>query len=202
MRSHTPFVLAAALVASSLGPARLSSQEGDTWTVIGGAALGLFSGSVLGTVGGVMPCGYALNPSMCSTTFALSGAVLAAAAGAHIGNVDRSQLGDIAKTAAIGAGVGVILGAAIKPFMKQYYGFEDILAIGMVGAAVGASPKGSAIGFGLGLAAGSFLWLTVEQATTQDVLQTALLGLAVGGISGWASNALQAELVLPMSLAF
>lgn len=198
MTFRFPAVPTAMTLCAVLAAGRAVAQEGDVWTTIGGAALGLYSGAVLGTVGGVMPCGYALNPSSCSTKFAFSGAVVAGAAGAHIGNVDRSGLESLAKTALIGTGVGLVVGAAIKPLMKQHYGIKDVVAVGLIGGAVGASPEGSAIGFGIGLAAGSLLWIGVDGATAQDALQTALLGLAVGGVSGWAAKAFEAGAAMPL----
>ena len=204
MRPYTTQVLLVLTCCTMMmfNPARLAGQDGNVWTTLGGAALGAYSGGVFGTLGGVMPCGYALRPAACSRTWAFSGGVIAGIAGARIGYVNRAELGNLAKTAAIGLGAGVALGAAIAPFMKQHYGVMDVLAIGLIGGAVGASPVGAAIGFGTGLVGGTLLWLVVDEATSQDALQTALLGLAVGGISGWAANALQAEVVLPMSVSF
>jgi len=187
-------------------PSSLQCQDdGNGWTILAGAALGAYSGGVLGTVGGVMPCGYALNPSNCSVTWTLVGAGIAGVSGGHIGSVTQERLGDLATSAAIGFGIGSAVGVVLAPFIN-YYTWRDALAIGMIGGAVGASPKGAAIGVAAGLAGGVLLWWAIPSATSQDALQTALLGLAVGGISGWMADALQAggsgTVVLPMSVAF
>jgi hypothetical protein len=187
-------------------PSSLRGQDDGTgWTILAGAALGAYSGGILGTVGGVMPCGYALNPSSCSVTWTLVGAGIAGVSGGRIGNLSQERLGDLATSAAIGFGVGAAVGAVLAPFI-HHYAWEDALAMGMIGGAVGASPKGAAIGMAAGLAGGVLLWWAIPTATSQDALQTALLGLAVGGISGWMAEALQGSadggVVLPMSVAF
>ncbi len=195
-----PVVVLALLVC--LVPARLVGQEGDAWTVVGGVALGFTSGSVLGTVGGLMPCGYALSPDRCTGIWAVSGAAIGGLAGYRVGRFDPSRIGELGKSAAIGVGAGLVVGAAIAPFVN-YYGWRDVIAVGFIGGSIGASPTGAAIGLGVGLATGTVLWLVLDQVTTQDLLQTAMLGLAVGGLSGWAAEGLEAQLTLPaLSLEF
>jgi hypothetical protein len=195
------------LVAACLTmPSWLQCQsDGNEWTIVAGAALGAYSGGILGTVGGVMPCGYALNPSSCSLTWTLVGAGIGGVSGGHIGSVSRERMGDLATSAAIGFGVGTAVGVVLAPFV-HHYTWQDALAIGMIGGAIGASPKGAAIGLAAGLAGGVLLWRVIPTATSEDALQTALLGLAVGGISGWMAEALQVggngAVVFPMSVAF
>ena len=195
------------LVAACLTiPSWLQCQsDGDGWTILAGAALGAYSGGVLGTVGGVLPCGYALNPSNCSLTWTLVGAGIAGVSGGYIGSVSREQVGNLATSAAIGFGVGTAVGVVLTPLV-HHYTWRDALAIGMIGGAVGASPKGAAIGLVAGLAGGVLLWRAIPTATSQDALQTALLGLAVGGIFGWMAEALQVSgggtVVLPINVAF
>jgi hypothetical protein len=81
----------------------------------------------------------------------------------------------------------------------------------LVGGAIGASPEGAGIGFGLGAIAGSVGSLFSTSWTLGDAMAMSVMGLAAGGLVGWLVAANKAEegsplarpsIVLPFQVRF
>jgi hypothetical protein len=88
--------------------------------------------------------------------------------------------------------VGSAVGLGLKPF-AQRFGWQDVAAVGLLGGAIGASPKGAGIGLGVGAAVGAVLSLSLSDFTFPDVLGTALAGLTIGSLSGWVVDGIDAH---------
>ncbi len=173
---------------------RLSAQEtsGSTWAAIGGGALGLYSGAVLGSIGGWVPCNRVYGSVGCVRTATIAGGVVGATSGVVIGALDGETLGDAAVGAGIGFGAGVLAGAVMKPFLQRF-GWDDVAAVGIMGGAIGASPVGAAVGLGAGALIGVVLWQLVPTFELTDAVAFSLGGLALGGLTGWVYRAFDVE---------
>ena len=88
------------LFALSCGSAGLRGQEttdstdGSTWAAVGGAALGAYSGTVLGALGSLIPCTRTYEGPACVRPAAIGGGIIGGLGGATIGAIDASLIGN------------------------------------------------------------------------------------------------------------
>jgi len=164
------------------------TSEGSTASALGVGALGAYSGAVLGLVGASGPCNRLLWGAACPRAAAALGGTLGLAAGMVLGANDSAALGGRLRSAGYGAVAGTLMGFALSAVVRQY-AWPDALAVAAVGAAVGASPEGSGLGLGVGAAVGALSWLAIPRFNVGDAISTALVGLTLGGVTGWISEA-------------
>jgi hypothetical protein len=201
------------LVAWSVAaPAAAAGQDstGSTGAAIAGSALGLASGAVLGTVGSIPPCWQTAAGVRCVRWGVGLGAAIGLASGAVIGAHDTDRIEQAATSAAIGFGVGAAIGVALVP-IAQRFGWQDVLAMGFMGGAIGAAPLGSAIGFAGGTLVGAALTQAVRGFTLPDAVGMGLLGMSIGALTQWVVTAVESaddggspglDLVLPFTVRF
>ncbi len=173
-----------ALAAASLAPRAAPAQEGSDWARIAGGALGLYSGAVLGTLGGTIPCTQTLGGVACVRVSGAFGGVVAALGGVHLGGVDE----DAVASAARGAGYGMLVGAAAGFSLKssvQRLGWSEVAAGAIIGSAFGASARGAAVGLAAGTALGAVLYWAIPSFDLPNSIGVAVAGMALGGISSW-----------------
>jgi hypothetical protein len=166
------------------------NDDGSTVGAVGGAALGAASGSLLALTGGLVGCNRTLRPTRCSRITTAAGAAIGLTAGAAIGWSNDSGLDDRLTNAAIGFGVGGVVGFGLRRFVRQYEWY-DVAATSVVGAAIGASAKGSGLGFVAGSAVGLLLWQLHPSVGPGGAVAWALAGLAIGGLGDWVVDAVQ-----------
>jgi hypothetical protein len=185
-------------------------STGSTGAAIAGGALGIASGVVLGTVGSIPPCWQTTAGVRCVRWSAGLGAAVGAVSGAVIGAHDTERVEQAATSAAIGFGAGAVVGLALVP-IAQRFGWQDVLAMGLVGGAIGAAPLGSAVGFASGALVGAALTQTVSGFTVPDAVGLGLVGMSVGALTQWVMAAVESAdddggpgmaLVLPFSVRF
>lgn len=173
-----------ALAAVVLAPPAARAQEGSDWARVAGGALGLYSGAVLGTLGGTIPCSQTLAGIDCVRVGGVLGGVVAAIGGVHLGGVDE----DAVVSAARGTGYGLLIGAAAGYALQrsvQRLGWSEVAAGAIVGGAFGASARGAAIGLAAGTTVGILLYWTVPSFDLPNSIGVAVAGMALGGISSW-----------------
>lgn len=186
-------ILVVAQLASWLpSPAGAQTYEGDTWTTVAGASLGLFSGSVMGVLGTMMPCNRTLAGDRCVASGVGTGAAMGMVMGGLIGAQNTNALDIRVENAGIGLLAGAVAGVGLRRVVRQY-GWTDVGTAALVGGAIGAAPIGSAIGVGAGVVAGALTWWLIPDATIADLAMISLLGLAVGGMVDWADGAASAK---------
>jgi len=168
------------------------SSEGSTWAAVGGAALGAYSGTVLGTLGSLIPCTRTYEGPACVRPAAIGGGIIGGLSGATLGAVDASRVGDAFVAGAIGATVGGAALLAVQPFLERW-SWGDVAAGAVIGGAVAASGPGAAIGFGAGAIVGVATWQLIPSVKLPDALAVTLFGLAAGGIGGWVWRAVDAK---------
>lgn len=78
----------------------------ESWTGVGGAALGAGAGAVVGAVGSVLPCTTTYAGPTCVRWMTAGSALVGAVAGAVLGGTDPGTLGDAAVGGMVGLGVG------------------------------------------------------------------------------------------------
>lgn len=192
------------------GPRTLEAQEseGSTAAAVGGAALGLYSGSVLGLTGSLVPCSQRTRGLLCTRLSAVMGGLVGGISGGVIGANDTDLARHHARNAGIGALAGSLTGALLKKFVR-HYGFLDAGAGVMLGAAIGAAPKGAGLGFASGAVVGTVLWQLVPSFEVADAASLGLGGLALGGLASWVASAVQSSengprvvLTVPLSVNF
>lgn len=207
--ARTAILLAACLAGA---PAAWGQDAtGSTGAAITGGALGIASGVVLGTVGSIPPCWQTAAGVRCVRWGAGLGAAVGLASGAVVGAHDTERIEQAATSAAIGFGAGAVVGLALVP-VAQRFGWQDVLAMGFVGGAIGAAPLGSAIGFAGGTLIGAALTQTVHGFTLPDAVGLGLLGMSLGALTQWVVTAVEAagdggdgpgaSLVLPFTVRF
>lgn len=154
--------------------------------------MGAYSGAVLGTLGGLVPCNQTYAGHRCVRVTAVGGAAVGLVGGFYLGDADAARLGDAALGAGIGFAAGALVGlVAMGP--AERFGWKDVAALGVVGGAVGASGAGAAIGFGAGALTGFVLWRAVPGFEFADGVGLSLVGLAAGGLAGWVMRAADAQ---------
>ena len=169
-----------------------SDADGSTWAAVGGAALGTYSGTVLGTVGSLIPCTRTYEGPACVRPAAIAGGLIGGISGASLGAADAGRVEDYFVAGAIGATVGAAAMLAIQPLLERW-SWADVGAGALVGGAVASSGTGAAIGFGAGAVIGVAAWQLVPAMKLPDAAAVTLFGLAAGGIGGWVFRALDAH---------
>jgi hypothetical protein len=191
-------IAAICLFALSCGAASLRSQEttdstdGSTWAAVGGAALGAYSGTVLGALGSLIPCTRTYEGPACVRPAAIGGGIIGGLGGATIGAVDASLIENSFVAGVIGASVGGAALLAVQPFLERW-SWGDVGAGAVIGGAVAASGPGAAIGFGAGAIVGVATWQLIPGVKLPDAVAVTLFGLAAGGIGGWVWRAIDAK---------
>lgn len=159
---------------------------------MGGGALGLVSGATLGAVGAIIPCSQTRAGPTCVRWGAIGGGAIAATGGAMLGSGDSDRLSD----AAVGAGIGFVVGALGGMLIRskaERFGWQDVAAVGLFGAAIGSAPRGSAIGLVGGSAIGLVTWALWDDVKGPDLFGAALAGLAIGGVAEWLVRGIDAR---------
>lgn len=190
-RGTRAWSVVAALVLSGpavAGPVGAQTLEGTTLSMAGGAALGMYSGAMTSLVGSLLPCNRTLTGGRCAASGASVGAALGLTMGGLIGAESQDDIVGRLEGAGYGALVGVAIGVGLRRAIRQYQ-WGDAAAMAMYGAAVGAAPRGSLIGVGVGAAVGGVVWLAFDDAALPDFLMFALAGSAVGTLLDWAHGA-------------
>ncbi|MEJ2482669.1 MAG: hypothetical protein P8049_06030 [Gemmatimonadota bacterium] len=188
------------MIATLFFPSRAAAQqnvssestEGSTGAVVGGAALGMYSGTVLATVGSLIPCTRTYEGPACVRPAAIAGGLIAGISGASLGAADAERVEDYFVAGVIGAGVGGAALLAVQPFLERW-SWADVGAGALVGGAIAASGTGAAIGFGAGAIAGLATWQLIPAMKLPDAAAVTLFGLAAGGIGGWVFRAIDAH---------
>lgn len=196
-RTRLPGLLAAyALAACAFValPDGLQAQtfEGDTWTTVEGAALGLYSGGMIGLVGTMMLCNRTIQGERCVASGVGTGAAMGMVMGGLIGAQNTVALDARLEDAGIGALAGAVVGIGLRQAVRQY-GWPDVGAAALVGGAFGAAPRGSLIGLGAGTVTGAVAWWLVPDSGIADFVMLSLMGAAVGGMVDWAEGAASAK---------
>lgn len=168
------------------------STEGSTGAAIGGAVLGAYSGTVLATMGSLIPCTRTYEGPACVRPAAIAGGLIAGISGASLGAADGGRVEDYFVAGVIGAGVGGAALLALQPFLERW-SWADVGAGALVGGAIAASGRGAAIGFGAGAVVGVAAWQLIPAMKLPDAAAVTLFGLAAGGIGGWVFRALDAH---------
>lgn len=184
------FVAVAALVSSTMLSDGAAAQTftNSTGQTAAGALLGAYSGATLGLVGSMFPCGRTHEGQRCVVSAASVGAALGVAMGGLIGSQDREGLDERLRSAGWGVAAGSVAGLAVAAVVDRF-GIYDAATIAWVGGAVGASPRGAAIGTGIGATAGLLTWLALPDSGPQDLVLFTLAGTALGGMLDWADGA-------------
>lgn len=169
-------------------PVGAQSFQGTTLSTVGGAALGMYSGAMTSLVGSLFPCNRTLSGGRCSASGASVGAALGMAMGGLIGAQNQDEIVSRLEGSGYGALVGAAIGLGLRRAVRQYQ-WGDVVAMAMYGGAVGAAPRGSFIGVGVGAAAGGVVWLLFDDAGLPDFLLFALAGSAIGTLYDWADGA-------------
>ena len=190
---------------------RCQDTSGSTGAAIAGAAIGAYSGGMVGTMGSIVPCTQTYWGDKCVRWSAVGGGVIGLVSGAVIGANDSDHIERSAKGAAIGFGIGFAAGAVLKP-IAQRVGWQDVAAVGLMGGAMGAAPKGAVIGLGVGTVIGFTLFKTVDGFNMPDFVGAAVGGAALGVLTDWVVSALNAsaetgsttsqQLTIPFSVSF
>lgn len=190
------WVLVAILLAGihAAGARELVAQGGggSTSGALAGAALGLYSGGMLGVVGGLLPCDRTLHGRVCVAASGSVGAATGLIGGGVIGHRDEDQVRDRARGAAYGALIGTGLGFVLQQAVRQY-AWNDALLVGAYGAAVGAAPRGTLVGTGLGMVVGAAAWAFSPHGGVQDLIMFTVVGSALGGLLDWGERAVNAR---------
>lgn len=198
MRSPTRLLAAVCCISfPALAPggaveAQAQNTSGSAGAAIGGAALGVASGAMLGVTASLIPCTKTLSQLTCVRVSTLSAGLVGLGSGTLVGAWDSGRLGNSAKGAAIGFGAGAAVGFVLKEVVRQY-GWLDVLSTGAIGMAIGAQPEGAVLGLGAGLFVGSILWLTVPSYGIPDLAAAGLIGVAAGGLAAWVFDAVEAN---------
>jgi hypothetical protein len=181
----TGIVVAAALVAR---PEPIRAQEGTTTSRLAGAALGLYSGSLVGLAAGALPCSQVAATRTCSRIALASGGVIGGITGGMLGDADSKAIEDAYRDAGYGALAGAAVGIVVKQLV-YYYDWADALAFTALGAAIGPVAPQAALGLAVGAASGFGLRLVVPSFELTDVAALGGIGLAVAGLTAWALKA-------------
>jgi hypothetical protein len=207
----TSTVLGIALASAIPSTGIAQDPSGTTGAAIAGGALGASSGTLLGTMASIPPCLQTYAGVRCVRWGVGIGAAVGLASGILIGAADSDRVSQSATSAAIGFGVGIVAGLALTP-VAQRFGWRDVVAVGLMGGAVGSAPVGAAIGAGAGAVAGALLLGTVNGFTMPDAVAAGVVGMSLGALTEWVVAAINAQtnggsqpgfdLVLPMRLTF
>lgn len=181
-----------ALILMPPTPGHAQDTNGSTAAAVGGAALGLYSGAVFGTLGSLMPCTQTYAGAKCMRIAVATASAIGMASGIALGAADSERLADHAVGAGIGALFGLGAGLALKPFVPRY-AWQDVAALALAGGGVGASAKGAVIGLGAGTVIGVALWQLIPSFELPNAFAAALAGLAIGGLTALAFEGVDAH---------
>jgi hypothetical protein len=171
--------------------AQSESDGGTTIAAVAGAALGGYSGAMLGLTGSLIPCGQTYGGPTCAGLATLAGAAAGFGAGIPLGRLDDERIAERFRGGLWGAGIGAVAGYALKGVVRQY-GWLDVASGAALGLAVGASARGAGIGFLAGAATGGVLLAIVPDVRVVDAVGVSLTGMAIGGAMGWVVDAARA----------
>lgn len=166
----------------------MGASDGDSGTTLAGAALGAASVGVISTAASLVPCQRTRQGQPCARLFAATGAALGLGAGATVGQQGADALDPIARGAAIGLLAGAVVGLGLRAALDRST-WLDVLALSVVGGAIGAAPVGSGIGFAAAGAVGLVLWRAVPDFTLPDAFGAGMIGMAVGSMIEWFDRA-------------
>lgn len=192
MKHHLGLLITVAMVVVPGDAALAQDGGGSTQAAVAGALLGGYSGTMLGLTGALIPCGQTWAGPTCSAVVAAVGGAVGAGAGAMLGHRDRDQVAGRGRAAVWGAGIGGVVGYAMKRGIRPY-GWVDVASGAALGMAIGASGRGAVIGLGAGAAAGGILFAAVPSVRLGDAVAVGLAGMAIGGVVGWVADAANAE---------
>jgi hypothetical protein len=187
-----PLAVAGVLALCATAPVEAQGSDHAAWNTIGGGALGLYSGAVLGTLGSLIPCGQTYATARCVRIAVVGAGTVGFVSGALLGEGDPARIEDAAKAGAIGLAAGAAVGVVLKP-MIQGFRWADVGSLSIVGSAAAASGTGTAIGFGVGALTGLVLWKTVPSFDLEDAAGLSLAGLAAGGLVTWLVRGIEAQ---------
>jgi hypothetical protein len=139
-------------------------------------------------MGSLIPCNDTYAGPHCVRWVAGGAALVGGVSGAIVGGRDPEMLGHRAFGAAIGLGAGTALGLAMAPFIERW-AMEDVLALGVIGGAVGSAPLGAVIGLGVGAVSGAALWQAVPGFGSPDGAAFVLGGITLGVLTEWIVRA-------------
>jgi hypothetical protein len=182
----------AALSFAAPGVATAQESEGSAWTAAAGGALGLYAGATLANVGSIVPCTQTYAGPTCVRWSSVTGGAVGLSGGLLLGAADPERVGD----AALGAGIGFLAGSVAGLLLRstaQRVGWADVATLGLVGGATGTAPRGAAIGLAAGGAIGLILWRAADGFELPDALGAAVAGLAIGGITQWLLEGIDAQ---------
>lgn len=182
--------LPAGLRAQVTLPLQPPPTEGSTGASIAGAALGGFSGVMLGTLGSIIPCSQTYAGAACVRVAAIAGGGIGLAGGIYLGAGSTEAI----ERAARGAGIGLLFGSAAGVGMKLFlprFGWADVAATGLIGASIGASAGGAALGLAAGSVIGFGMFALDKSFGVPNAASIGLMGAAVGGIGSWFLRAVQ-----------
>lgn len=162
--------------------------ENHTGSTLAGAALGFYSGSVLGTAGSLLPCNRTLLGPKCALVSALGAGAVGSVAGALIGSDGASALRDRGRGALYGILIGGVAGAILQQGVRQY-AWNDALLVAAYGAAIGAAPLGTLVGTGVGAAVGGLAWVALPRTGLADLVMLTLVGSTLGSLYDWVDGA-------------
>lgn len=202
------------LVLAVVLPATLSAQaapfavepptEGSTGAAVAGAALGGFSGVMLGTLGSIIPCSQTYAGASCVRVAAIAGGTIGFAGGIYLGAGSSQAIERAARGAGFGLLFGSVAGAGMKLFLPRF-GWADVAATGLIGASIGASAAGAALGLAAGTVIGFGMFGLDNRFGLPNAVSIGLMGAAVGGIGSWFVRAVQERqgdgLPLPMMIS-
>jgi len=177
--------------------------EGSTGAAVAGAALGGFSGVMLGTLGSIIPCSQTYAGASCVRVAAIAGGTIGFAGGIYLG----AGSNDAIERAARGAGFGLLFGSATGIGMKLFlprFGWADVAATGLIGASIGASARGAALGLAAGTVIGFGMFALDDRFGLPNAVSIGLMGAAVGGIGSWFVRAVQerqADPIPPLAIS-
>ena len=211
MLHHARFlcpVLVSGTILLAVGPTASAQTSGSAGAAVAGTVLGAMAGGTFAAIGSVFPCTQTYAGARCVRTTTIVGTVVGLGSGMALGSADREAV----ERMATGAAIGFVIGGGIGFAMKQvilYSTWGDVVASGVVGAAVGTSPEGALIGLGAGTLVGLAAWQLFPSFDLVNAAEFSLAGLAAGGIASLVYRAIDAQsnddpstIMLPITLHF
>jgi hypothetical protein len=183
--------------------AAAQDHEGSAGSIVAGATLGAFSGSLVTNIGSIVWCTETAMGATCVRWASIIGAAIGGTAGGMLGEADTDRLRRTAVRSLFGFGIGGAFGV-LSMRAKSAIKWRDALMVGAIGGAIGAQPFGAMIGFAGGTMVGLALETVSPGFGLPEVAGAALAGMAVGVLSAWVISASDArannELVLTIPL--
>lgn len=169
-----------------------AAAQGSDGAAVAGAALGAYSGFVLGGAAALIPCNQTVSGLGCVRAGALVGTGAGLASGIALGLADSAQIEDAYARAGIGLAAGSLALVALEPFLDRW-SWADVAAGGVIGSSIAAAGQGAWIGLAVGSGVGVALWQIVPGAGLPDAVGIGLLGMAFGGIVSWVAEAVDGD---------